>query len=60
MAAKTATFTLTVTMTQDKETPGAVRYADATDNAVLPTLYVRKDAFADGKFPTTITVTVSA
>lgn len=50
---------VTVVLTQDKETKGAVRYSDDTEGSVLPTLYVRKDAFPDGNFPATITVTVS-
>lgn len=63
--AKTATpaapATLTeVTMTFDKETPGTVRYADATDGSVLPILYLRKDAFTGGTYPATITVKVTA
>lgn len=57
--AKTATLTVTVQMTQDKETKGTVRYQDATEGSVLPTLYVRKEAFPDGTFPQAITVTIS-
>lgn len=59
MAAKTANATLTVQMSKDKETKGAVRYADATEGSVLPTVYVRKGAFPDG-MPEAITVTISA
>jgi hypothetical protein len=58
--AEVAESTVTIEMTLEKETKGAVRYADTTEGSVLPTLYVRKDAFEDGKFPQTITVTISA
>lgn len=62
MAARSATKSTTVLAVQmvlEKETPGAVRYADPTDGSNLPTVYIRKDAFAGGVFPETVTVTVS-
>ena len=58
-ATKTApAATRTIEMVLEKETKGALRYADATEGSVLPTLYVRKDAFEDGNFPQSIKVTV--
>ena len=63
MAARTkapAAVTLVeVEMSVDKETAGAVRYADLTEGSVVPTLYIRKDAFGDEGFPQTIKVTVT-
>lgn len=55
-----ATLTVTVTLSKDKETPGAVRYADDTEGSVMPTLYIRKDAFTGDSYPESITVTVTA
>lgn len=52
--------TLDVTMTLDKETKGAVRYADNSADSVLPTVYLRKEAFDGGVFPQEITVSITA
>lgn len=58
-ATATATPTLTaVTMLLTKETKGAVKY-DAIGE-VIPTLYIRKEAFADGQYPTKIVVSIVA
>lgn len=58
----TSVITFAVEMSKDKETKGAVRYAAETPDGadVLPTLYVRKDAFSEGDIPSRITVTVVA
>lgn len=55
------TEVVTVQMRLEKETKGAVRYEDIRSEAgdsAIPTLYVRKDAFPDGKYPESIVVTV--
>lgn len=53
----------------DKETKGAVRYQEieaATDNAlrgddaVVGTLYIRKQAFAGEEYPQQLTVTIAS
>lgn len=59
MAKATATATVTVSMSLEKETPGTYRYADATEDSVMPTLYIRKGAFPQGA-PQSITVSVTA
>ncbi len=54
-------MTQTVEMTLDKETKGAVRYAEKGDPEVqiLRTIYIRKTAFVKGVvFPKEIKVTV--
>jgi hypothetical protein len=48
-----------VKMTLERETKGAVRYAEDGDDAKIGTLYLRKSAFPNGKWPDTITVKVS-
>lgn len=62
MATATATPTVNVhvEMTMDKETKGAVRYAADTEFGlgVLPTVYVRRDAFT-GTPPTQIRVSIT-
>ena len=61
MAAKTAApaKSVTIEMVLEKETKGALRFADTTEGSVLPTLYIRKDAFEDASdWPVKIKVTV--
>ena len=45
----------------DRETKGAVRYAErgASPDHKVGTIYFRKTAFKDGKFPQSIKVTVA-
>lgn len=55
----------TLTFAIEKETKGAVRYAEEGvgqfDEPTVGTLYVRKSAFKDlGKIPQQITVTIQA
>lgn len=53
----------TVEMMLDKETKGAVRYAEKGDpkGQILRTIYIRKTAFVDGTaFPKEIQVTVKS
>jgi len=54
-----------LTFTQDRETKGAIRYAEdgvgKFDEPTVGTLYVRKSAFKElGRIPATLTVTVEA
>jgi hypothetical protein len=56
-------MTQTVEMELDKETKGAVRYAEKGDPAgqILRTVYIRKSAFKEGTaFPKEIQVTVES
>jgi hypothetical protein len=47
-----------VTLTFSKETKNTFVFVDQEDGAVIPSLYVRKEAFPNGA-PDSITVTVS-
>ncbi len=52
---------ITVNLIQEKETKGTVRYVEKdnttdSDEAVIPTLYVRKTAFGNETPPVTIQV----
>ena len=49
----------TITMTQDKETKGTFRFQADADDAVIPTVYVRKGAF-NGKAVEKIVITLEA
>lgn len=51
---------LSVKMQMEKETKGAIRFEEIgkEEEKVLRTLYVRKSAFKDGKFPQQISVSV--
>lgn len=55
---------VTLKFTIEKETKGAVRYAedkDALSEGVVGTLYVRKSAFKElGQIPQTLTLTIEA
>lgn len=52
--------TITVTMNKAKETKNTVMYADDTEGTHVPTLYIRKEAFADAaEYPYSIMVQVS-
>lgn len=51
-------FNATISMTFKKETPGTRVFEATTDDAVVKTLYIRKDAFK-GKDVKEITLTVS-
>ncbi len=47
-----------VTMKFDRETKGTNVYKDDAENAVIPTLYIKKSAFGDKKPPKSITVDI--
>lgn len=50
---------LEIRFVQDKETPGTVRYAEQNKDGIsrVPTVYIRKSAFPDGKYPSAMTAT---
>jgi hypothetical protein len=55
---------LIITFEQEKETKGAVRYAEVTvkgkeDAYAVGTLYLRKSAIGEPPYPQTLTVTIS-
>lgn len=51
--------TIVVTLTKGKETSGTHRFeADKSADTPITTLYVRKTAFAGGKVPDAVRVTV--
>ena len=50
----------TVTMAFAKSTKGThVFTAYTDDDAIIPTLYIKKEAFTNGKAPSTIKVTIT-
>lgn len=53
-----AAFTLRMTL--EKKTKHTVRYESKDAGAPVRTLYISKEAFSDGKFPETVTLTVSS
>lgn len=46
-----------LTMTVDRETPGTFRFAADTEDASIPTLYIKKAAFGGTK-PVSISIVV--
>lgn len=46
------------TLKFDRETKGTNVFKDDAENAVIPTLYIKKSAFGDKEVPKTITVEI--
>ena len=57
--APSATAAIMTTMVLAKETKGAVQYQDPSDGSLVPTLYIRKDAFLSGIFPSKIVLHIT-
>lgn len=49
---------ITLDMEFERETKGAIRYADTNPDSVMQTIYIRKRAFPDGKYPRRLAVTL--
>ncbi len=50
---------ITVTLEKGKETKGTYRFDSPDPNASITSIYVRKNAFADGPVPKRIVLTVA-